>query len=227
MVVGAVGNVGRSAVYRLKEHSATVIGGVLRKQAAEAKRTGPDSVVSLDDDEDVESLPTLDAVADTINGATAAKVVRKLKPGGVFASVLAPPSNAAERPDMFVKTMQVKPDPKMLLEMARAVQSGKLSIPIGRSFPFERRKYRPRGGGKRACGNDKFLSFLFCRLRAPRQPIHAGLYGPDRPVPQAGRLSVALAHRLLELEPNLRHSVRVEQPGLRSRQVGDTVLPSL
>ena len=63
--------------------------------------------------------------------------VRKLKPGGVFASVLAPPSNAAERPDVVVKTMQLKSDPKTLLEMARAVQSGKLSIPLGRSFPLK------------------------------------------------------------------------------------------
>jgi NADPH:quinone reductase-like Zn-dependent oxidoreductase len=136
LVLGAVGSVGRSAVYRLKEHSANVIAGVLRRQAAEAKRTGADSVVALDDDEEIETLPTLDATADTINGPTAAKVVRKLKPGGVFASVLAPPANAAERPDMVVKTMQVKSDPKMLLDMARAVQSGKLSIPIGKSFPL-------------------------------------------------------------------------------------------
>lgn len=114
-----------------------MIAGVLRRQAAEAKRTGADSVVSLDDEEDVEGLPPLDAIADTINGATAEKVVRKLKPGGVFASVLAPPSNAAERPDVVVKTMQLKTDPKTLLEMARAVQSGKLSIPIGGSFPLK------------------------------------------------------------------------------------------
>jgi NADPH:quinone reductase-like Zn-dependent oxidoreductase len=137
LVLGAVGSVGRSAVYRLKEHSANVIAGVLKRQTAEAKQTGSDGVVALDDDKEIDNLPTLDAIADTINGATAAKVVRKLKPGGIFASVLAPPSNAAERPDMVVKTMQVKSDPKMLLDMARAVQSGRLSIPIGKSFPLK------------------------------------------------------------------------------------------
>jgi NADPH:quinone reductase-like Zn-dependent oxidoreductase len=137
LVLGAVGNVGRSAVYRLREHAATVIAGVLKRQTAEAKRTGADSVVALDDEKEIASLPSLDAIADTINGTVAAKVVRKLKPGGVFASVLAPPSNAAERPDMVVKTMQVKADPQTLLDMARAVQSGKLSIPIGKSFPLK------------------------------------------------------------------------------------------
>jgi NADPH:quinone reductase-like Zn-dependent oxidoreductase len=137
LVLGAVGNVGRSAVYRLKEHSATVIAGVLKKQASDAKKTQADLVVALDDDKDIEGLPMLDAIADTISGPNAAKVVRKLKSGGIFASVLAPPPNASERPDMVVKTMVVKNDAKMLLEMARAVQSGKLSIPMGKSFPLK------------------------------------------------------------------------------------------
>jgi NADPH:quinone reductase-like Zn-dependent oxidoreductase len=137
LVLGAVGNVGRSAVYRLKEHSATVIAGVLKKQTSEAKKTGADVVVALDDDKEIEGLPVLDAVADTISGQNAAKAVRKLKPGGVFASVLAPPPNASEWPDMVVKTMVVKNDAKMLFEMARAMQSGKLSIPMGKFFPLK------------------------------------------------------------------------------------------
>ena len=137
LVLGAVGNVGRSAVYRLKQHSATVIAGVLKRHAAEAQNTGADSVVALDDDNELAKLPTLDAIADTINGATAAKLVHKLKSGGVFASVLGPPSSAAERPDVRVRTMQVKGDTGLLLEMAHAVLRGKLSIPIGTSFPLK------------------------------------------------------------------------------------------
>jgi NADPH:quinone reductase-like Zn-dependent oxidoreductase len=137
LVLGAVGNVGRSALYRLKEHSAKVVAGVLKRQVSDAKKTGADFVVALDDDKEIDGLPTLDAIADTISGPNAAKVVRKLKPGGIFASVLAPPPNASERPDMVVKTMFVKNDPKMLVEMARAVQSGELSIPMGKSFPLK------------------------------------------------------------------------------------------
>ena len=137
LVLGAVGNVGRSAVYRLKQHSATVIAGVLMRQAGEAKETGADAVVALDDDRAIESLAELDAIADAISGPTAAKVVPKLKRAGIFASVLAPPSNAAERPDMVVKIMEVQPDPGMLLDMARAEQTGRLSIPIGKSFPLK------------------------------------------------------------------------------------------
>jgi NADPH:quinone reductase-like Zn-dependent oxidoreductase len=137
LVLGAVGNVGRSAVYRLKEHSAKVVAGVLKKQASDAKKTGADLIVALDDDKEIHGLPTLDAIADTISGPNAAKVIRKLKSGGIFASVLAAPPNASERPDMVVKTMFVKNDAKMLVEMARAVQSGELSIPMGKSFPLK------------------------------------------------------------------------------------------
>jgi NADPH:quinone reductase-like Zn-dependent oxidoreductase len=137
LVLGAVGNVGRSAVHRLKEHSAKVIAGVLKKQVSEAKKTEADSVVALDDDNEIEGLSALDAIADTIGGLNAAKTVRKLKAGGIFATVLTPPPNASERPDMVVKTMFVKNDAKMLLAMALAVQSGKLSIPLGRSFPLK------------------------------------------------------------------------------------------
>jgi NADPH:quinone reductase-like Zn-dependent oxidoreductase len=137
LVLGAVGNVGRSAVYRLKEHSATVIAGVLKTQASDAKKTGADLVVALDDDKAIDGMPTLDAIADTISGPNAAKVVRKLTSGGIFASVLAAPPNASERPDIVVKTMFVKNNAKMLVEMARAVQSGQLSIPLGKSFPLK------------------------------------------------------------------------------------------
>jgi NADPH:quinone reductase-like Zn-dependent oxidoreductase len=137
LVLGAIGNVGRSAVYRLKQRFANVIAGVLKRQISEAEQMGADSVVALDNDKDIENLPALDSIADTISGTTAAKVVRKLRSGGVFASVLAPPANAAQRPDIIIKTMQVKSDPKLLLEMAHAVRSGKLLIPIGKSFPLK------------------------------------------------------------------------------------------
>src|SRR6202041_2943497 len=45
MVVGAGGNVGRSAVFTAKQRGATVIAGVLKTQMAEAKTIGADQVV--------------------------------------------------------------------------------------------------------------------------------------------------------------------------------------
>ena len=46
MVVGAVVNVGRSAVFTAKQRGATVIAGVLKRQIDEAKTVGADQVVS-------------------------------------------------------------------------------------------------------------------------------------------------------------------------------------
>src|SRR5580698_8054624 len=58
MVVGAVGNVGRSAVFTAKERGATVIAGVLKRQMHmdEAKPVGADLVVATDDDTAIANL---------------------------------------------------------------------------------------------------------------------------------------------------------------------------
>src|SRR6202046_4075536 len=77
MVVGAVGNVGRSAVFTAKDRGATVIAGVLKRQMDEAKTVGADQVVATDDESAIASLPPLDAVADTVGGRTAAKLIAK------------------------------------------------------------------------------------------------------------------------------------------------------
>jgi NADPH:quinone reductase-like Zn-dependent oxidoreductase len=137
LVTGAAGNVGRSAVFAAKEKGATVIAGVRKGQIEEARALGADRILALDDDTAVAGLELLDAIADTVNGVTATKLIGKLKPGGVFATVLGPPTNAAEYPSIAVKTMEVKADPQVLLHMAEAVRSGKLSIPLGRRFELK------------------------------------------------------------------------------------------
>ena len=60
LVVGAAGNVGRSAVFTAKERGATVIAGVLKRQMDEAKTVGADQVVATDDDTAIANLPPLD-----------------------------------------------------------------------------------------------------------------------------------------------------------------------
>ena len=56
MVVGAVGNVGRSAVFTAKDRGATVIAGVLKRQTDEAKTVGADQIVATDDDSEIANL---------------------------------------------------------------------------------------------------------------------------------------------------------------------------
>src|ERR1700685_2405787 len=102
MVVGAAGNVGRSAVFTAKQRGAIVIAGVLKRQTDEAKTVGADRVVPTDDDTAISNLPPLYAVADAVGGKTAEKLIAKVQPGGVYASVVETPQNAANYPSVKV-----------------------------------------------------------------------------------------------------------------------------
>ena len=137
LVSGAAGNVGRSAVYTAKRLGAVVIAGVLKKQLEQAASLGADQVIATDDANAIDGLPQLDAVADTVGGKTAEKLIAKVKNGGVFASVLGAPQNANQYPNVRVVPVYVRPDAKILQVMAAAVKDGKLAIPIGPKMPLK------------------------------------------------------------------------------------------
>jgi NADPH:quinone reductase-like Zn-dependent oxidoreductase len=136
MVVGAAGNVGRSAAFIAKQRGAVVIAGVLKSQMDGAKTIGADQLVATDDENAIANLPMLDVVADTVNGKTAEKLIAKVKPGGVFASVLGAPRNAEMYSTVKVIEVYVTPDAKTLQFMAEAVRDGKLVIPISQKMPL-------------------------------------------------------------------------------------------
>jgi NADPH:quinone reductase-like Zn-dependent oxidoreductase len=137
LITGAVGNVGRSAVFTAKALGAVVIAGVLKKQLEAASSLGADQVLATDDDDAMASLPPLDAVADAVGGETAEKLLAKVKKGGVFASVLGAPKNAKVFPNIKIVAVYTQVDKKILLYMAQAVRDGKLVIPIGRRMPLK------------------------------------------------------------------------------------------
>jgi NADPH:quinone reductase-like Zn-dependent oxidoreductase len=130
LVTGALGSVGRSAVFTAKSVGAKVIAGVRKKQYEQAEKLNADGVVAIDDEDSVSKLQALDAVADTVNGATAELLIGKVKAGGTFASVLGAPKNSAEHASVKVVPVYAQPDTSALLEMAKAVVEGRLSIPI-------------------------------------------------------------------------------------------------
>jgi NADPH:quinone reductase-like Zn-dependent oxidoreductase len=136
LVIGAAGNVGRSAVFTAKSRGATVIAGVLKRQIDDTKNVGADQVVSTDDDTAIANLPPLDAVADAVGGRTAEKLIAKVKPGGVFASVVEVPRNAGEYSSVKVVKVFSHFDRKTLEFMAEAVRDGKLVIPISLKLPL-------------------------------------------------------------------------------------------
>jgi NADPH:quinone reductase-like Zn-dependent oxidoreductase len=136
LISGAVGSVGRSAVWAAKKAGAIVIAGVRKSQMKEAEATGADHVLALDDDAAMAKLGFIDAVADTVGGETAQKLLGKVKQGGVFASVLGPPANANMHPTVKIEAVQVKPDAGMLRTFAEDVAAGRLVIPIDRMVPL-------------------------------------------------------------------------------------------
>ena len=164
LVVGAAGNVGRSAVFTAKARGATVIAGVLKRQIDDAKTVGADQVVATDDDTAIANLPPLDAVADTVGGRTAEKLIAKVKPGGVYASVVGAPQNAAEYPSVKVVTVFSKFDRKTLEFMAEAVRDGKLVIPISLKLPLSEAAQAQAAAEKGGVGKILLVGLiLFCK----------------------------------------------------------------
>jgi len=137
LITGALGSVGRSAVWTAKKAGAMVIAGVRGSQVKAAGALGTDEVLALDDAAALEKLGFVDAVADTVGGPTGEKLLGKVKPGGVFASVLGGPANAKLHPTIRVQSVVMHPDAAMLRILAEAVVAGKLVIPIDRMVPLD------------------------------------------------------------------------------------------
>ena len=131
LVTGALGNVGRAAVYLAKNQGARVIAGVKTEHKEEANALGVDQVVGIDNSREIAELPELDAIADTVDHDVIGKLIPKLKSGGVLGSVLEKPKEAAGK-DLRVEAFMATPDASLLRQMADAVRDGKLVIPIVR-----------------------------------------------------------------------------------------------
>ena len=136
VLTGALGSVGRCALFAALETGAKVIAGVRKKQVKEAMALGAAAAIDIEDDEAIASLGIVDAVADTVNHEVAAKLIAKVKPGGIFASVLGPPSNAALHPAVQVIAIMAMPDPSTVVRYAEAIHDGRLKLPIDRVVPL-------------------------------------------------------------------------------------------
>jgi len=135
LVTGAVGSVGRSAVFTARLRHAEVLAGVRGSQRAEASQLGVD-VVALDDDAEIARLPRIDAIADTVGGETLQKLLGKVRPGGTIGSVLGEPPGVKER-GLAVHAHLSHPDARRLGALAQAVAAGRLAIPIARRMRLE------------------------------------------------------------------------------------------
>jgi NADPH:quinone reductase-like Zn-dependent oxidoreductase len=137
LVTGALGSVGRAAVHTAKKIGAQVIAGVRGKDLNDARSLGVSGVLAIDDDEAIGTFRLVDAIADTVGGEVAAKLIAKVKQNGSFgyASVL-PENAAAQNPTVRIKRVLVQPDPSKVREFADDVRDGKFVLPIGRRMPL-------------------------------------------------------------------------------------------
>ncbi len=137
LVTGALGSVGRAAVHTAKKAGAQVIAGVRGKELDAARSLGVSGVLAIDDDEAIEKFPSVDAIADTVGGEVAAKLIAKVKQSGSFGyTAVLPESAAAQNPTVKVKRVFAQPDPSKVREFADDVRDGKFVLPIGRRMPL-------------------------------------------------------------------------------------------
>jgi NADPH:quinone reductase-like Zn-dependent oxidoreductase len=152
LVTGAIGGVGRSAVYALKQAGAKVIAGVRTSQMETAKELNADDIISLEDDAQLHKHAPYDGVADTVGHETAAKLLAFVKPGGTFASTLGEPANRKDFPQINVVAVRVTEDGAELQQLAQAVKDGKFHIPVGARFSLDKMEDAHRAAEKGGIG---------------------------------------------------------------------------
>jgi NADPH:quinone reductase-like Zn-dependent oxidoreductase len=137
LVTGALGSVGRAAVHTAKKLGAQVIAGVRGKEFDRARSLGVSGVLAIDDDEAIGTFGLVDAIADTVGGEVAAKLITKVKQSGSFGyTAVLPESAAAQNPTVRIKRVLAQPDPSKVREFADDVRDGKFVLPIGRRMPL-------------------------------------------------------------------------------------------
>jgi NADPH:quinone reductase-like Zn-dependent oxidoreductase len=133
---GALGSVGRIALYCAVEAGIKVIAGVRKKQIDEAISLGATAAIDLGDEDSLASLGFVDAVADTVGGAIGTKLLSKVKASGNFGTVVGPPKGAELHPTLKINAFMAHPDAATLVHYAEAVRDGKLQIPVDRILPL-------------------------------------------------------------------------------------------
>ncbi len=152
LITGALGGVGRSAVFAASEIGARVIAGVRGKRLDAARQLpGVSEAIAIDDDAEIEKLGPLDCVADTVGGERASKLIARVKEGGTFGCFpMQNPRNAALYPTIQINIVIAPVSSATILRYAEAVRDGKLTIPVERIMPLadaaEAQAIAERGG---------------------------------------------------------------------------------
>ena len=137
LLSGAMGSVGRCALWCALELGAKVIAGVRKSQMDEALALGATAVINLEDEDDLARVGVLDAVADAVGGKLGPKLLAKVKPGGAYGTLLGPPQDAILHPLVRIKPMMARPVAETLVRYGEALRDGTLKLPIDRVLPLK------------------------------------------------------------------------------------------
>ncbi len=95
-------------------------------------------MLAIDDDNAIQEFALVDAIADTVGGEVAAKLMAKVKQGGTFGyTSMLPQDAAAKNPTVKITRVGAKSDPSKVREFADDVRDGKFILPIGRRMPLQ------------------------------------------------------------------------------------------
>lgn len=137
LIHGAAGGVGSFAVQFAKLKGARVIGTASKKNHEFLRSLGADETIDYNTTKFEDVVRDVDVVLDTITGETADRSWQVIKKGGIYVSILMPPSQekAAAHGVRCAHTF-VQPSVEQLNEIAKLVDSGKLKLTIEKVFPL-------------------------------------------------------------------------------------------
>ncbi len=133
LVTGALGGVGRTAVHVALKHGARVLAGVRAREKDAAAALKANGLVAIDDPNEIAKLSSLDAIADTVDGATLESLLKAIRSGGVLGATLALPDDAKNYP-IRTAHMWAQSDAPRLAQLAGDVAHGEFTIPIARTM---------------------------------------------------------------------------------------------
>ncbi|MEV5145335.1 NADP-dependent oxidoreductase [Streptomyces sp. NPDC052727] len=141
LIHAAAGGVGHLAVQIAKARGAYVIGTASAGKHELVRSLGADEVIDYRVQDVAGTVRDVDVVVDALGGASFARSLRTLRPGGTLVGLLAPDdtsvAEAAEAAGVRAVFMLVEPDHAGLRGIASLVEAGRLRVLVERVFPLE------------------------------------------------------------------------------------------
>lgn len=137
LIHGAAGGVGSFAVQFAKLKGARVIGTASARNHDYLRSLGADQTIDYNTTKFESVVHDVDVVLDCITGETADRSYGVIKKGGIYVSILMPPSpEKAAAHGVRTAHVFVQPIVEQLDEIARLVDSGKLRVTLEKVLPL-------------------------------------------------------------------------------------------